>query len=165
MIHHFGRVDLFVAELERALGEKLDIERGSRNHPARVAEQKRAVVLGFDRGDFLAVIENRLRETLENRQASFGTECGPLRIGATRRGDGRIDLVRAARAHVGEMLAVDRRAIRKFALRLDALAVDEMIGRDIYSRDFGSAHANLLPADSLSVISLNHKQLTIVNFD
>jgi hypothetical protein len=51
---------------------------------------------------------------------------------------GHIDLVGAARAHVGEMLAVDRRAIRKLALRFDPFAVDEMIGRDIYSRNFRS---------------------------
>ncbi len=153
MIHHFGRVDFFIIKMQRAIGEEINVERGTRNHAHRIADQQRAVVLGLDRGDLLAVIEDGLREALQNRMATFGAERGPLGIRAARRCDRGIDFFGAGRAHIRQMLAVDWRAVSKLSFGLDPLAVDEVIGRDVDARNFGGCHEEDLFIDSMKLVS------------
>ena len=132
MIDDLGRVDLFVTQFQRPIGEELDILCGARNHAPEIAHQQRAVVDSLDRRELLGVIANRLRELFQNGMAAFGTERRPGWKCATRGSHGCIDFRRTARAHVGEVFAVDGRAVCKGSLRCYALAVDEVIGRDVH---------------------------------
>src|SRR5579862_3121159 len=86
------------------------------------------------------MIENGLREALQNRKAAFGTKRGPFRECAARSSNRSVDLICTAGAHIGEMFAIDRRAVGELALGFDALAIDEVIRRDIYASDFRGCH-------------------------
>src|SRR5216683_5067865 len=83
---------------------------------------------------------------------TLGPKRGPFWKRAPRRRNSFVDLVGATRAHVGEMLAVDRRAHFKRALRLDAFTVNEMSGRDMDPRYFCSCHCSSPPTFMLSII-------------
>src|ERR1700733_13344113 len=133
-------MNLLVAQVQRPVGEELDVERRARDDARQVAHEQRSVVCRLHRGEFLGVLEDNLREALENAMASFRAELRPRRKCATRGGHGRIDFSGAAGAHVGEVLAVNGRAVLESLLRRDALAVDEVLGGYIDSGNFRGVH-------------------------
>ena len=123
-------VRLALPEVERGLGEVVDVVGAALDHALAHGLVGGSVVGRLDDGDLGDVPGDRLGEPHQGLVAAFGSEVAPGREGPLRGGDGLVDLVGGARGDVGEVRAVDGGAHVEAVTRGDSPPADVVIRRD-----------------------------------